>query len=250
MKRFCSKLVMSIWGKIIGGATGFAFGGPIGALVGGIAGHAVDKIHPKSKLPEEKALKQIGFTIGVVVLSAKMAKADGKVTKEEIIAFRKKVDVPIDEIKNVGRLWDQAKQTIDGFEIYAKQIADLLGKKSPVLEELLNLLLFIAKADGIISPEEISYLRKVSIIFGFLENDFDRIYSSNMGNYINPYQVLGVSEHTPIKKIKSRWKILAINHHPDRLIAKGMPEDFIEKSTSRLQEINNAWDIIQKEKIR
>jgi len=237
---------MSIWGKIIGSATGFAFGGPIGALVGGIAGHAVDKIHPKDKLPEEKALKQIGFTIGVIVLSAKMAKADGKVTKEEIIAFRKKVNVPINEIKNVGRLWDQARQTIDGFEIYAKQITNLLGKKSPVLEELLNLLLFIAKADGIISPEEISYLKKVSIIFGFLENDFERIYSSNMGNHMNPFQVLGVSEDTPIKNIKNKWKILAINHHPDRLIAKGMPEDFIEKSTARLQEINNAWDIIQK----
>ena len=241
---------MSIWGKIIGSATGFAFGGPIGALVGGIAGHAVDKIHPKDKLPEEKALKQIGFTIGVIVLSAKMAKADGKVTKEEIIAFRKKVNVPINEIKNVGRLWDQARQTIDGFEIYAKQITNLLGKKSPVLEELLNLLLFIAKADGIISPEEISYLKKVSIIFGFLENDFERIYSSNMGNHMNPFQVLGVSEDTPIKNIKNKWKILAINHHPDRLIAKGMPEDFIEKSTARLQEINNAWDIIQKKQLR
>ena len=231
---------MSIWGKIIGSASGFAFGGPIGALVGGIAGHAVDKIHPQDRLPKEKALKQIGFTIGVIVLSAKMAKADGKVTKEEIIAFRKKVNIPINEIKNVGRLWDQARQTIDGFEIYAQQIANLLGKKSPVLEELLNLLLFIAKADGIISPEEISYLKKVSIIFGFLENDFERIYSSNMGNHMNPFQVLGVSEDTPIKNIKNKWKILAINHHPDRLIAKGMPEDFIEKSTARLQEINNA----------
>ena len=239
---------MSIWGKIIGSTSGFAFGGPIGALVGGLAGHAVDKIHPKGKLPEEKALKQIGFTIGIIVLSAKMAKADGKVTKEEIIAFRKKVNVPINEIKNVGRLWDQAKQTTDGFEIYAQQIADLLGKKSPVLEELLNLLLFIAKADGIISQEEISYLKKVSIIFGFLDIDFERIYSANMGNDINPYQILGVSEDTPIKKIREKWKALAINHHPDRLIAKGMPKTFIQKSTSRLQEINNAWDIIQKKR--
>ena len=147
---------MSIWGKIIGSATGFTFGGPLGALVGGIAGHAVDNIHPKDKLSEEKALKQIGFTIGVVVLSAKMAKADGNVTKEEI---------PINEVKNVGRLWDQARRTTDGFEIYAQQIANLLEKKSPVLEELLNLLLFIAKADGRISPEEVFYLKKVSIIF-------------------------------------------------------------------------------------
>ena len=223
---------MSVWGKFIVSAAGFTFGGPLGALVGGIAGHAVDKIHPKEKLSEEKALKQIGFTIGVVVLSAKMAKADGNVTKEEIIAFRKKVDVPINEIKNVGRLWDQARRTTDGFEIYAQQIANLLGKKSPVLEELLNLLLFIAKADGIISSEEILYLKKVSIIFAtFSEKDFE-LSGITLGIPINPFQVLGVSEDTPIKEIKSKWKKLAINHHPDRLIAKGMPEDFIEKSTS------------------
>ena len=91
---------MTIWGKIIGSATGFAFGGPIGALLGGAAGHALDKIKIKQKLPKELALKQIGFTIGVIVLSAKMAKADGKVTKSEIKAFKEKINVPDNEIKN------------------------------------------------------------------------------------------------------------------------------------------------------
>ena len=90
---------MSIWGKIIGGATGFAFGGPIGALLGSVAGHAIDKIKTKKKLPEEIALKQIGFTIGVIVLSAKMAKADGKVTEDEIRAFKEKINIPDNEIK-------------------------------------------------------------------------------------------------------------------------------------------------------
>ena len=125
---------MSIWGKIIGGATGFAFGGPIGALLGSVAGHAIDKIKTKKKLPEETALKQIGFTIGVIVLSAKMAKADGKVTEDEIRAFKEKINIPDNQIKNVAKLWDQAKKTTDGFEIYAKQIADLLEKNSSVLE--------------------------------------------------------------------------------------------------------------------
>ncbi len=236
---------MSIWGKIIGGAAGFALGGPLGAIIGGAAGHAVDKIHLKEKLPEEKALKQIGFTIGVIVLSAKMAKADGKVTKNEIIAFRNKVNVPNNEIKNVGRLWDQAKQTTDGFEIYAKQIANLLETKSPVLEELLNLLLFIAKADGKISKDEILYLKKVNNIFGFSSSDFDRIHRKNIENNLNPYEILGVSEENSNKEIKNKWKKLAFEHHPDRLIAKGIPKDFIEKSTSRLQEINHAWDVIK-----
>mgnify|MGYP003323659537 FL=1 len=236
---------MSIWGKILGGATGFAFGGPIGALLGGVAGHAIDKIKTKKKLPEETALKQIGFTIGVIVLSAKMAKADGKVTEDEIRAFKEKINVPDSEIKNVAKLWDQAKKTTDGFQIYARQIANLLEKNSSVLEELLKLLIIIALADGKITIPEIKYLKEVGNIFGFSEEDFERIYSSKSGVSSDPYQILGVSRDASIDEIKQKWKQLAINHHPDRLISQGIPEDLIHKSTSRLKEINNAWDTIQ-----
>ena len=236
---------MSIWGKILGGATGFAFGGPIGALLGGVAGHAIDKIKTKKKLPEETALKQIGFTIGVIVLSAKMAKADGKVTEDEIRAFKEKINVPDSEIKNVAKLWDQAKKTTDGFQIYARQIANLLEKNSSVLEELLKLLIIIALADGKITIPEIKYLKEVGNIFGFSEEDFERIYSSKSGVSSDPYQILGVSRDASINEIKQKWKQLAINHHPDRLISQGIPEDLIHKSTSRLKEINNAWDTIQ-----
>ncbi len=239
---------MNIWGKIIGGATGFAFGGPLGAFLGGIAGHGIDKIKREQKLPEEIALKQIGFTIGVIVLSAKMAKADGKVTTEEIKAFKEKINVPENEIKNVAKLWDQAKKTTDGFEVYARQISDLLEKNSSVLEELLNLLMIIAQADGKMTIPEIKYLKKVADIFGFSNEDFERILSLKSGVYLSPYQVLGVSRNTPIEEIKKKWKKLSINHHPDRLISKGIPEDLIQKKTSRLQEINNAWDIIQNQR--
>ena len=239
---------MSIWGKIIGGATGFAFGGPLGAFLGSIAGHAIDKIKTEQKLPEETAMKQIGFTIGVIVLSAKMAKADGKVTVEEINAFKEKINVPENEVKNVAKLWDQAKKTTDGFEVYAKQISDLLEKNSYVLEELLTLLIVIAQADGKITIPEIEYLKKVGDIFGFSNEDFERIYSSQSGIYSDPYQILGVSQNAPTEEIKQKWKQLAINHHPDRLISQGIPEDLIQKNTSRLKEINNAWDIIQKQR--
>jgi DnaJ like chaperone protein len=239
---------MSIWGKILGGATGFAFGGPIGALLGGVAGHAIDKIKTKKKLPEETALKQIGFTIGVIVLSAKMAKADGKVTEDEIRAFKEKINVPDSEIKNVAKLWDQAKKTTDGFQIYARQIANLLEKNSSVLEELLKLLIIIALADGKITIPEIKYLKEVGNIFGFSEEDFERIYSSKSGVSSDPYQILGVSRDASINEIKQKWKQLAINHHPDRLISQGIPEDLIHKSTSRLKEINNAWDTIQNQR--
>ena len=239
---------MTIWGKIIGSATGFALGGPIGALLGGAAGHALDKFKTKEKLPEELALKQIGFTIGVIVLSAKMAKADGKVTKSEIKAFKEKINVPDNEIKNVARLWDQAKKTTDGFEVYAKQISNLLEKKSSVLEELLNLLVIIAEADGKITNLEKIYLKEVSNIFGFSDQDFERICSSKLNKFTDPYQTLGVLKDTPLEEIKKKWKILAIKYHPDRLISQGIPQDLIEKNTYRLKEINNAWDLIKNKK--
>ena len=239
---------MTIWGKIIGSATGFALGGPLGALLGGIAGYALDKFKTKQKLPEKLALKQIGFTISVIVLSAKMAKADGKVTKSEIKAFKEKINVPDNEIKNVARLWDQAKKTTDGFEVYAKQISNLLEKKSSVLEELLNLLVIIAEADGKITNLEKIYLKEVSNIFGFSEQDFERICSSKLDKHIDPYQTLGVLKDAPLEEIKNKWKTLAMKHHPDRLIAQGIPQDIIETNTYRLKEINNAWDLIKNKK--
>ncbi len=239
---------MTIWGKIIGSATGFALGGPIGALLGGAAGHALDKFKTKEKLPEELALKQIGFTIGVIVLSAKMAKADGKVTISEIKAFKEKINVPDNEIKNVARLWDQAKKTTDGFQVYAKQISNLLEKNSSVLEELLNLLVIIAEADGKITKLEKIYLKEVSNIFGFSDQDFERICSSKLDKHIDPYQTLGVLKDAPLEEIKKKWKKLAVKHHPDRLIAQGIPQDIIETNTYRLKEINNAWDLIKNKK--
>ena len=239
---------MTIWGKIIGSATGFALGGPLGALLGGVAGHALDKFKTKQKLPEKLALKQIGFTIGVIVLSAKMAKADGKVTKSEIKAFKEKINVPDNEIKNVARLWDQAKETTDGFEVYAKQISNLLEKNSSVLEELLNLLVIIAEADGKITNQEKLYLKEVSNIFGFSDQDFERICYTKLNTFVDPYKTLGVSKDAQLEEIKNRWKTLAMKHHPDRLIAQGIPQDIIETNTYRLKEINNAWDLIKNKK--
>ena len=238
---------MNIWGKIIGSTSGFALGGPIGALIGGAAGHAIDKMQTKKKRSDKLALKQIGFTIGIIVLSAKMAKADGKVTKQEILAFKNKIDVPDTEMKNVAFLWDQAKKSTQGYEVYAQQISNLLEKNSPVLEELLNLLIVIAEADGKITHPEIIYLKRISEIFGFSNEDFERIISYKTKDTSNPYKILGVSEKTPISEIKRVWKKLVTKHHPDLLISQGMPKELIKQNTQRLSEINNAWETIKKQ---
>ena len=121
---------MSIWGIIIGGTAGFALGGPIGGLLGAVAGHAVESKFNPSR-PDPQATKRIAFTVAVIALSAKMAKADGVVTRDEITAFRARVHIPPAEVKQVGRFWDLARKTPNGFEDYANQVARLICTARP-----------------------------------------------------------------------------------------------------------------------
>src|SRR3989338_1607554 len=155
---------MSIWGKVIGGVAGFAIGGPLGAILGAAAGHAYDKMKAGAE-PErfdQNAARQIAFTTAVIVLSAKMAKADGRVNRAEVNAFKQVFHIPPEEMKNVGRLFDEAKQDAKGFEPYAEQIAMMFAHEPAVMEELVGGLFHIAKADGILDANELRFLRKTA----------------------------------------------------------------------------------------
>ena len=238
---------VSVWGKIIGGAAGFAFGGPLGALLGAVAGHAVDRYRAREvDGDDEGGTRKIAFTIGVIALGAKMAKADGVVTRDEIAAFREVFHVPEEEVRNVARVWDLARQSSDGFEIYAKQIADLFAPQAPVLEQLLGSLFHIARADGQVHEAERAYLREVAAIFGFDETAFQRL-SAMWGDVDadDPYAILGVKPTASDADIKSAHRAWIRSHHPDRLIAEGLPEELIEAATAKLADVNAAYDRIK-----
>lgn len=247
---------MSIWGKIIGGAAGFALGGPLGALLGAIAGHAVDRrieqaepAEDQQSLEDRSATKQLAFTIAVIVLGAKMAKADGVVSRAEVAAFKEVFQVPQHEFRNVARLFDQAKQDPAGFEPYAKQIARMFRKDHPVLEELLDGLFHIAKADGGVHEAEVKFLKNVAYIFGFDEADFARIRESHLGpDKADPYTVLGTHRTASNEEIKAAWRKLVRDNHPDRLMAQGLPREFIDMANDKLATINAAYDKIAKER--
>lgn len=241
---------MSIWGKVLGGAAGFAIGGPLGALLGAVAGHAVDQFRDQqTEQQPSDATKQIGFTIGVIVLSAKMAKADGRVTRDEIRAFREKFHIPPDEEKNVARLFDRAKRDARGFEPYAEQIARLLRDAPTVREELLDCLFHIAKADGEVHPEELRYLEKVAAIFGFDAETFARIRAGHTGpDAGDPYTVLGIDRSASDDEIRRRYRELIREHHPDRLMAQGLPKEFEEVANQKMAAINAAYDQIEKQR--
>lgn len=239
---------MSIWGKILGGVGGFAIGGPLGAIIGAVAGHAVDKMRA-AKPQAEDATKSIAFTIAVVVLGAKMAKADGTVTQNEIRAFKKVFKVPQHEVKNVARVFDQARKDSHGFEPYAQQIAGMFKDNAAVLEELLFCLTFIARADGDLEEAETAYLRAVADIFGLDRAAFERVTAIRHGpDDANPYQVLGVPRTISNDDLKSAYRQLVRDNHPDRLVAQGMPEEFIAVANQKLAAINVAYDKVAAER--
>ncbi len=245
---------MAIWGKIIGAATGLWLGGPIGGLIGGLAGHAYDRYSddtPKPLPPPEEAVKSVAFTIGTIALAAKMAKADGRVTAEEIAAFREVIRVEPEELGNVQRVFDLARRDVAGFEVYARQVADLFQPGSPLLEELLGALCHIARADGRIHDGEHAYLAEVARIFGFNADDFDRIALTHLGESAarqNPYRVLGVRRDDPPEAIRKAYLALVRDHHPDRLIAQGLPPEAIAVANETLASVNAAWEAIKRDR--
>ena len=235
---------MNIWGKVIGGAAGFAIGGPIGALLGAVAVHAIEKQILPSYISNDENYKSIIFTAGVIALSAKMAKADGKVTKEEILTFRKLVQIPKDNINQVSKLWELAKQTTDGYELYAKQIYTLFRNQSEILERILDILFEIAKSDGNIDATELNYLKNVSNIFNFDEIIFEKLLAlHNPEN--NSFEILGAQISDTFEDIQKKWKEMVKNNHPDKLIGQGMPIEFIESANRKLANINSAYEEIK-----
>lgn len=241
---------MSIWGRLIGGAAGFALGGPIGAILGVMAGGAFDRrSRSKSSFNFNRIdnnQKQQIFTISFIILSAKLAKSDGQVTDDEIRAFKEKFKVPKSELNKVAKIFNEAKKDSYGYKEIANQVGNLFSDNKILLEELLNNLFFIAASDGNISVNEVDLLKSISKSFKFSEKDFQRIFQSNLNNKdSDPYKVLGVNRSSTDAEIRKKWIKLNKEHHPDNLIAKGMPEEFIEQSNKELAAINLAYDKIK-----
>lgn len=237
---------MSIWGKIGGAAAGMIAGGPVGAALGALAGHIlVDRGGPGAPAPTDPG---IAFTIAIIALGAKMAKADGVVTGDEEEAFRQYFRVPPQDEANVRRIFRLARQDTAGFESYARQIAGIYRGNPAVLEDILDGLFEIAKADGIFHPGEQAFLERVAEIFGFAPNEFRRIRASHFPDKEDPYLILGVTHVATEDEIKSTYRLLVRENHPDKLIARGVPPEFIKLANDKLAAINAAYEKILQER--
>ena len=238
---------MSIWSRLVRGV-GDALGGPLGALLGGIASQAADSFRQITS-DDTDGTQQIAFTIGVIALGAKMAKADGQVTRDEVEAFKQIFKVPPEDMKDVSRVFNQARKDVAGYEAYASQIANLFEPAMQTLEDLLHGLFHIAKADQVIHPAELDYLKKVADIFGFNEASFSRIRAYHLGpDLADPYTILGIEPNASEEEIKRTWRALIQENHPDRAMARGLPQEFVDLATEKLATINDAYDRISRQR--
>ena len=239
---------MSIWGNLVGGFIGFSFAGPIGALIGSIIGGKISSAR-RGGFQQSFAQSQQIFVISLVILTAKLAKADGQVSKEELIAIKEKLKVPDHEIDQVGKIFNKAKEDSLGYEPYAKQIAQIYQNNPAVLDEVINILFYIAEADGKVSNSELAMIKNIAQIFNLTDIQFEGIKESRKGSdKLNPYIVLGCTSNDDFATIRKRYLQLSKEHHPDALISKGVPKEVIEESKKKMRAINSAFDKIEKMK--
>ena len=225
----------------------------LGDLVGsfskrtGIAGSLANALDPDTWMPGGR---ETAFTIALISLSAKMAVADGVVTATEIRAFRQLVEVPPGQERQVERLFDLARQDVAGFDAYARKVRRLFADTPEMLEHVLDALFRIAAADGLIHEAELEYLKTVSDIFGFDEARFEQIVAQHLVDRdgYDPYLALGLTPDAPDEEVKRVYRLLAREHHPDRLTAKGVPPEMMGVVTARMVAINAAYDTIRKQR--
>ena len=237
---------MSIWGSLLGGVIGFSLGGPFGALLGSFLGGKISNISSSNTFRSQQNSQQI-FALSLIILSAKLSKADGRVSKEELIAVKEKLQIPDSEIDQVAKIFNKAKDESTGYEPYAKQISEIFKGNQNVLEEVINILFYIAEADGNVSNEEESMIANIAFIFGLSQNQYESIKETRKSSdKLNPYIVLESQPTDDLKSIRKKYIKLSKEHHPDLLISKGVPIEVINESKNKMRAINAAWDQIQK----
>jgi DnaJ like chaperone protein len=191
----------------------------------------------------------VAFTVALIALSAKMAKADGIVTAEEVATFRRVVEIPPGEERNVERLFDLAQRDVAGFEAHATRIRDLAKGDTVFLEDVLEGLFLIAAADTFVHEHEMAFLERVAEIFGLGERRFEAIAAGFVRRRgPDPYRVLGVARDADDEAVKKAWRKAVAECHPDRHFAHGLPAEAMAILTDRLAGLNAAWEAVRLER--
>ncbi|GAB4285080.1 MAG: molecular chaperone DjiA [Roseovarius sp.] len=221
---------MSVWGRISEALAALHQGEPLSA------------VFDRLRAPPQRS---VAFTIAVIALGAKMAKADGRVTRDEVTAFREVFRIARDDEAGAARLFNLARQDVAGYEEYARRIARMFRRQRSTLCDLLEGLFHIAVADGVYHPEEDSFLARVAEIFGLSGQQFQAMRARFVPQaWPDPYAVLGVPPDMPLDEIRKAWRRQVRDSHPDRMMARGVPQEALRLAEKRIIDLNRAWEEI------
>ena len=239
---------MSIWGGITGGLLGFVVLGPIGALVGSVIGSNLSS-RSKRKRPNNFD-KQVAFFAALFACLAKIAKADGRVDESEIKKIEEIISIKLNLNKEHRKfainIFQKAKDDNISFESYASNIYQILSSSQNSLLVFYEILFELALADGILHPKEDELLKKIPRIFRFDKNVYKSLYEKYVDQSRNYFEVLGLSEDSSFTEIKKAYLKKRKEFHPDTLIGKGLPEEFIGKAKQKFIEIQEAYEELEK----
>ena len=239
---------MSWIGKILGGGLGFMIGGPLGAVLGAVLGHAALDSSPAFSFQEQRHGL---FFLATFSMLGKLSKADGRVSEEEIEVVEQimqdnlRLDPAVRDF--AIRIFTEAKRSDTTFESYARQFNDEFSGHPEVLSSMIDLLLRLAHADGVVHPEEARMIESAVHIFG-IEHEFDQLkarYSGN-NNLEQCYEILGATHDEPLAAIKKKYRRLAMEYHPDRVQSEGVAPELAVIAEERFKEIQHAWDVVER----
>lgn len=213
------------------------------ALAALSAGEGLAAVFDKLRAPRENG---VAFTIAVIALGAKMAKADGQVTRDEVTAFRDVFHIAAQDEAGAARVFNLARQDVAGFDVYATRIHAMFSDQPDTLTDLLEGLFHIAMADGFYHPNEDAFLEQVAHIFNISEREFRRLRARFVPDAVpDPYSVLGVTPDMELEDMRAVWRKLVRENHPDAMMARGVPEEAVRLAEKRMIDINRAWEDIR-----
>lgn len=192
---------------------------------------------------------EAAFSIALIALSAKIAKADGFVTEDEVIAFRRFFSYPAKEESKVRMIFDLAKQDVAGFEHYVRKVARIFEDEPIVLEDVIDCLLYVALADGQAHPREVALIEEAATSFGLSAGAWRRIKAAHLGSGADdPYLILDLSPDTDLAGVREKYRALMRENHPDALIARGVPPGLVRIAENRTAAINAAYERVLEER--
>jgi DnaJ like chaperone protein len=269
---------MGIFGSIIGGTLGFLAGGPLGMIMGTVLGSKFDRVGDYTSggfgsttqtsgggyarsgrildARQRAQDMQMAFAVALTSLAAKVAKADGKVTQDEIQTFdhflKTSLQMSVEDRKFAAKVFNEARNSPASTAEFTQQVRSLFRQQPDRLRDIVTILLAIAIADGHLHPAEESVIRQITRELGLSDHDYQSCRATFMATHgeadTSPYEILGVEESATDAEVRAAHRRLVREYHPDVLNSKGLPEEFLEFAHEKMAAINDAWSRVKKQR--